>query len=211
MWSAGVCLYAMIVGSVPFKAGTMAALYELILNAKYDFEFQAGSQKRVAASGKRMADLFSAEVKDLIAKLLTLDPERRLTATSALAHPWLQDAPDSLDVFTEKEKDLVLRDYRRLNPQIKKDEEVLITEYNLETAGNEDEPEDQRNIMDKSYVLAPFNSFVCLNDTLEEEPETVGGVIRFGKKVREVNRKYEENNNADLDNGVINQAVQEQD
>jgi 5'-AMP-activated protein kinase catalytic alpha subunit len=26
MWSAGVCLYAMLIGSVPFKAGTMAAL-----------------------------------------------------------------------------------------------------------------------------------------------------------------------------------------
>jgi len=94
----------------------MAELHELILKAQYDFEFQAGSNKRVAASGKRMADLFTPEVKDLIAKLLTIDPEKRLTATAALAHPWLNDAPDALDIFTEKEKDLILRDYRRLNP-----------------------------------------------------------------------------------------------
>jgi serine/threonine protein kinase len=39
MWSAGVCLYAMLVGSVPFKASTMSALNNLILDAKYDFEF----------------------------------------------------------------------------------------------------------------------------------------------------------------------------
>jgi hypothetical protein len=31
MWSAGVCLYAMLIGSVPFKAATMTALQELIL------------------------------------------------------------------------------------------------------------------------------------------------------------------------------------
>ena len=29
--------------------------------------------------------------------------------------------------------------------------------------------------------------------------------IRFGHKVREVNRKYEENNNENVDNGVYNQ------
>lgn len=39
MWSAGVCLYAMLVGSVPFKANSMSSLHGLILNAKYDFEF----------------------------------------------------------------------------------------------------------------------------------------------------------------------------
>ena len=153
-----------------------------------------------------MADLFTLEVRDLIAKLLTIDPESRLTATGALAHPWLKDAPNTMDVFTEKEKDLILKEYQRLNPK-RQDDEVLFTEYNLETAGNDDEPEDQRNILEKSYVLAPFSSFVCLNDTMEEEPEIVSGVLRFGKKVREINRKYEENNNADLDNGVINEAV----
>lgn len=39
MWSAGVCLYAMIVGSVPFKASSISALNALIREAKFDFEF----------------------------------------------------------------------------------------------------------------------------------------------------------------------------
>ena len=30
IWSAGVCLYAMLVGSVPFKASNMPKLHELI-------------------------------------------------------------------------------------------------------------------------------------------------------------------------------------
>ena len=63
-----------------------------------------------------MEDLFTLEVRDLIAKLLTTDPDNRLTATEALAHPWLRDAPSTLDVFTEKEKSLILKEYQRLNP-----------------------------------------------------------------------------------------------
>jgi hypothetical protein len=34
-------------------------------------------------------------------------------------------------------------------------------------------------------------------------------MLKFSKKVREINRQYEQNNNADLDNGVINDAVEE--
>jgi len=66
MWSAGVCLYAMLVGSVPFKASSISALNNLIVNAKYDFEFQAGSMKRVAAAGKQIKDMFSTDVVSLI-------------------------------------------------------------------------------------------------------------------------------------------------
>lgn len=35
-------------------------------------------------------------------------------------------------------------------------------------------------------------------------------VIKFAKKCREKNRIYEQNNNADLDNGVYNEFVNEQ-
>lgn len=36
VWSAGVCLYAMLIGTVPFKAGSMQELHHLIINGKYD-------------------------------------------------------------------------------------------------------------------------------------------------------------------------------
>jgi hypothetical protein len=39
----------------------------------------------------------------LVAKLITVEPHLRLTATQALKHPWLADAPTTLEVFTEKE------------------------------------------------------------------------------------------------------------
>jgi len=43
----------------------------------------------------------------------------------------------------------------------------VFSEYNLETVCGEDEPADKRNIMDRSVILAPFNSFFNLNDTVE--------------------------------------------
>lgn len=35
-------------------------------------------------------------------------------------------------------------------------------------------------------------------------------IVRFSKRCRDLNREYEENNNADLDNGVYNAFVNEQ-
>lgn len=64
MWSAGVCLYAMIVGCVPFKASSMTKLHDMIKSATYDFEYQAGSMKKVGAGGVK--SLYSEGVKDLI-------------------------------------------------------------------------------------------------------------------------------------------------
>lgn len=213
MWSAGVCLFAMLVGSVPFKASTISALNNLIVNAKYDFEFQAGSMKRITAAGKQIKDMFSKDVVNLIGQLLTLDPERRLTAKQALKHTWLKDAPNYMDVFSDKEKGVIYSDYIRLNPSKRdriNEEEVLFTEYNLET--ELDEPEDQKNIMEKSLILAPYCSLINLDDTQEPEPDLAPkSMLKFGKKVREINRKYEQNNNSDLDNGVINDAILEQD
>ena len=82
--------------------------------------------------------------------------------------------------------------------------DALLTEFPLET---DDFPIEEQNVKDKSFVLAPFNSIQGLDDTLEDlmidfEPKA----IKFDRKVRAINREYEENNNEDLDNGVMQQA-----
>ena len=79
-----------------------------------------------------------------------------------------------------------------------------------------------KNCSSKSIIFAPFNSSLSNFDeskTAEFEwPEEVKSlleqkkskIIRFSKKCRDLNREYEANNNADLDNGVYNAFVNEQ-
>ena len=51
----------------------------------------------------------------MIKSLLTVDPANRLSAVEALNHPWMQKYDGNLDVYTDKEKQLIQRDYMRLN------------------------------------------------------------------------------------------------
>jgi serine/threonine protein kinase len=56
---------------------------------------------------KAATTLLSDDVQDLIAKLLQTDPDKRLSAVETLQHPWLQNGDPDLDVYTDKEKQLI--------------------------------------------------------------------------------------------------------
>ena len=64
IWSAGVILYAMVCGYLPFEDPKTSNLYKKILNADYT-----------------IAKYVSSDGKDLITKILNTDPEDRLTLT----------------------------------------------------------------------------------------------------------------------------------
>jgi len=68
VWSLGVVLFTMIAGKTPFKDE------QQIANGEYE-------QGLVAHA--------SPPCKDLITKLLTLDPKKRPTLDQVLAHPWM--------------------------------------------------------------------------------------------------------------------------
>lgn len=74
MWSAGVCLYVMLIGTVPFRAATMEQLHEAIKRGKYDFQ----------------GEIISDSAKDLLSKLIQINYKKRLSASETLQHPWLQ-------------------------------------------------------------------------------------------------------------------------
>ena len=79
LWSAGVVLFFLLGGKPPFNYTQPAQIYAAIKEAKFSFE--AFPWKKISESGK-----------DLVSKLLVLDPKSRLTAAEAQNHPWFTDA-----------------------------------------------------------------------------------------------------------------------
>jgi serine/threonine protein kinase len=73
-WSLGVLLYAMLFGTVPFKANNMEELHMLIQKGDFDFPPEA-----------------SKEAKSLISGLIKVDPQNRLTLPKILNHPWIKE------------------------------------------------------------------------------------------------------------------------
>mmetsp|Transcript_36947 Transcript_36947/g.95721 ORF Transcript_36947/g.95721 Transcript_36947/m.95721 type:complete len:720 (-) Transcript_36947:118-2277(-) len=78
LWSSGVILFALVCGHLPFEDQNTAALYKKILAADYT-----------------LPNFISDAVKDLIAGLLTVDPQKRATVNSVRAHPWYRQVPEA--------------------------------------------------------------------------------------------------------------------
>jgi calcium/calmodulin-dependent protein kinase I len=83
MWSLGVIVYILLGGYSPFEEQSQDVLFEKIRLGDYTFH-------------EEFWDPVSADAKNLITSLLTVDPERRLTAEEALAHKWMTVSDDVL-------------------------------------------------------------------------------------------------------------------
>jgi serine/threonine protein kinase len=71
MWSVGVVMYVLLAGSFPFSERTLMTMDY----SKYNIKTGIWTNISPAA-------------KDLVSKLLTIDPRKRLTARQALDHDW---------------------------------------------------------------------------------------------------------------------------
>lgn len=84
IWSAGVMLYILLSGVPPFWAETEKGIFDAILEGVIDFESQPWPS-------------ISRSAKDLVQKMLTQDPRKRITSTQVLEHPWLREGGEALD------------------------------------------------------------------------------------------------------------------
>ncbi|KAM3831472.1 calcium/calmodulin-dependent protein kinase type II subunit delta isoform 1-T1 [Vipera latastei] len=76
MWACGVILYILLVGYPPFWDEDQHRLYQQIKAGAYDFPSPEW-------------DTVTPEAKDLINKMLTINPGKRIHASEALKHPWI--------------------------------------------------------------------------------------------------------------------------
>ena len=121
----------------------------------------------------------------------------------------MKDAKDDMEIFTETEKNIIAKEFtynetRRLN---RNGEMVfeLFTEHGLNSSHNSL----IKNCSTKSVILAPFNStkshlssfHQSINDMIEND------IMFLAPRCRDRDRQYQNENNCELDNGVYNKDV----
>jgi hypothetical protein len=71
VWSCGCILYVLAAGTMPFDEPQLGALFLVIANAKFNIPAH-----------------FSAELRDLITRILTADPKHRISTDQIREHAW---------------------------------------------------------------------------------------------------------------------------
>ncbi|XP_020826066.1 ribosomal protein S6 kinase alpha-2 isoform X1 [Phascolarctos cinereus] len=79
IWSLGILLYTMLAGFTPFANGPDDTPEEILA--------RIGSGKYALSGGNW--DSVSDAAKDVVSKMLHVDPHQRLTAAQVLRHPWI--------------------------------------------------------------------------------------------------------------------------
>lgn len=139
--------------------------------------------------------------------LLEKHPDQRITIDGVLSHPWMRDAKDTVELFTSAEKNYMRSQYKNSDDGMTN---------NLNCGSELDQLETYQNSMlknaeTKSVILAPFNSTRSNLQEIESNyrmPTEIREMIqskscfKFAHRVREIDKQYEVNNNAELDNGV---------
>ncbi|XP_072155318.1 ribosomal protein S6 kinase alpha-2 isoform X1 [Bemisia tabaci] len=79
IWSLGILLYTLLAGHTPFASGPNDTPEEILRRiAESKLDLRSGNWANISQSAK-----------DLVAKMLHLDPHKRPTASQTLQHPWL--------------------------------------------------------------------------------------------------------------------------
>lgn len=77
IWALGIIVFVLLCGCLPFDDDSSRITSEVVIRKKFTLRFP------------RWSNNLSGPAKDLLTKLLDVDPNTRITAEEALAHPWV--------------------------------------------------------------------------------------------------------------------------
>ena len=190
IWSSGVVLYIMVSGFFPFRGINENDLRKSIIKGNYP----------------ELNDI-SENLKDLLNKLLEINPDKRITLDEIINHPWLNEDLNNNDnnvinIFTKAEKFI----YGKLKLDYRKEiKENLVENFTYKNILTEYE-EENMNVKTISFIKTPYNSQRPRDDDEDlfyEDINIENEVMNFYLKVGEKNREYELRNNYEFDQGFI--------
>lgn len=223
IWSAGIALYIMLSGKLPFN-----------LDDDFQDDFDGYNNNNIKEKNKKLKyeivhnepkyiEKISDEARNLLNGLLNKNPLKRLTCDQILNHPWFSDINNNKNhLFSKSERALLYKtyiDYR------KNKFEDLIENFTLSNLFNDKKNTDveYNNCETKSSLLAPFNSLnynyfisdmdIDINKNIKFDDNfddfnnknilVEKDLIQYSIKAKEFNFQYELNNNKEVDNGVL--------
>ena len=156
-WSVGVILYMLIVGRAPFDGQNDEEIIENIEKGEFN-----SKHKKLLNS--------SAEVQDLVKKLLEVNVKKRLSSSEALKHPWFKKFNGkSLYSNIEKEKILVYLNRLR-NFRINSKFQQMVLAFIVHNIPNNNESKD---------ILKIFRMFNTNDDGKLTKKELLDGLIKY--------------------------------
>lgn len=106
VWSCGTIFYMLLVGKPPFNGWSTQDILQNVMEGKYKME------------GEEWKNI-SIQAKDLLKKMLTVNPTKRISATEAMKHVWLTKVFKEIENVDHNYFKLVLKNIKNFNSKEK--------------------------------------------------------------------------------------------